>query len=48
MSLLKNSGLILIFIDKVIKVLHVALMHPRDHTLTLLHNFFDKQLNVET
>lgn len=47
MSLIHNSGLILIFIDKVVKVLHVALLHPRDHSLTLLHNFFDKQLSVE-
>ena len=42
MSHIQNSGLLLIFIDKVIKILHVALLHPRDHSLTLLHSFFDK------
>jgi hypothetical protein len=48
MNQLTNNGLILIFIDKVIKILHVALLHPRDHSLTILHNFFDKQLDIET
>lgn len=25
--------------------MHLALLHPRDHTLTLLHNFIDKEEN---
>lgn len=29
---LLNSNLLIIFFDKVVKLLHVALMHPRDYT----------------
>jgi len=31
--------------DKCTKVLHLALLHPRDHTLTLLHEFIETSEN---
>ena len=33
---LANRGLMTIFIDKVIKLLHVAMMHPRDYSVDLI------------
>jgi len=35
------QGLFLICIDKCTKLMHLALLHPRDHTLSLLHNLID-------
>jgi hypothetical protein len=31
-----NRNLLIIFFDKVVKLLHVALMHPRDYTVETL------------
>jgi hypothetical protein len=33
---LANRGLMTIFIDKVVKLLHVAMMHPRDYSVDLI------------
>ena len=32
----QNSGLLTIFIDKVVKLLHICLLHPRDYSIELL------------
>lgn len=41
---IKNKGLIIIFIDKVVKILHLALMHPQDYTVSALKTFlFEKK-----
>ena len=34
-------GLALITLDKCTKLMHLALLHPRDHTLGLLHQLID-------
>mmetsp|Transcript_43684 Transcript_43684/g.42201 ORF Transcript_43684/g.42201 Transcript_43684/m.42201 type:complete len:126 (+) Transcript_43684:895-1272(+) len=36
---LRNKGLLIIFIDKVVKVLHLALLHPMEYTLDSLKKF---------
>jgi hypothetical protein len=36
-------GLALITLDKCTKLMHLALLHPRDHTLSLLHELIDNQ-----
>jgi hypothetical protein len=37
---LLNKNLLIIYFDKVIKLLHVALMHPRDYSVEVLQKFF--------
>jgi hypothetical protein len=40
---LKNKGLLTVFIDKIIKILHVAMLHPQDYSVDLISKFiFDK------
>jgi len=40
---LLSKNLLIIFFDKVVKLLHVALMHPRDYTVDSLQKFlFDE------
>lgn len=41
---LQNKNLLVIFFDKIVKLLHVALMHPKDYTTEVLSKF----LNGET
>ncbi len=36
---LNNRGLMVIFIDKMVKLMHVALLHPRDYSVDLIGKF---------
>lgn len=36
---LKNKGLLTVFIDKVVKILHVAMLHPQDYSVDLIGKF---------
>lgn len=40
---LQNRNLIVIFFDKVVKLLHLALMHPRDYTVDILQKFLHSE-----
>lgn len=40
---LLNRSLLIIFFDKLVKLLHVALMHPRDFTTEALTKFLTSQ-----
>jgi hypothetical protein len=45
--LLKNKGLLTVFIDKVIKILHVAMLHPQDYSVDLISKFiFEQPISV--
>jgi hypothetical protein len=43
---LLNRNLIIIFFDKVVKLLHVSLMHPRDFTVETLEKFLSEERRV--
>lgn len=37
---LRNKGLMTIFVDKVVKILHICLLHPREYTVDVIAKFF--------
>jgi len=41
-----NRNLIIIYFDKVVKLLHVALMHPREYTVEALAKFLFEERRV--
>lgn len=43
---LLNRNLLIIFFEKVVKLLHVSLMHPRDYTLEALQKFLGEERRV--
>lgn len=45
---LTNKNLLIIFFDKVVKLLHVALMHPRDYSTELISKFLNGIRTVTT
>lgn len=40
---LRNQGLVTIFIDKVTKLLHICLLHPRDYSIDLIGKFLTEK-----
>ena len=45
---MRNRGLLSVFIDKVVKILHVALLHPQDYSVDLISKFvFQQQISDE-
>jgi len=45
---ISNRGLLTVFIDKVVKVLHVAMLHPQDYSVELISKFmFDQPLSPQ-
>jgi hypothetical protein len=36
---LQNRGMLTVFIDKVVKILHVAMLHPQDYSVDLISKF---------
>jgi len=40
---LLNQGLLTIFIDKVVKLLHICLLHPRDYSIELIGKFLTEK-----
>lgn len=38
---LTNRGLIVVFIDKVVKLLHISLMHPKDYSVEVIGRFLN-------
>jgi hypothetical protein len=40
---LQNKGLLTVFIDKAIKILHVAMLHPQDYSVDLISKFVFEQ-----
>lgn len=40
---LSNRGLLTVFIDKVLKVLHLAMLHPQDYSVDLISKFTFEQ-----
>jgi hypothetical protein len=40
---LSNQGLLTIFIDKVVKLLHICLLHPRDYTIEQIGKFLTEK-----
>jgi len=45
---LANRGLMTIFIDKVVKLLHVAMMHPRDYSVDLIGKWMTEKSGGES
>lgn len=43
---LQNRNLLIIYFDKVVKLLHVALMHPRDYSVESLQKFLYQERRV--
>jgi hypothetical protein len=41
--MLKNKGLLTVFIDKVVKILHIAMLHPQDYSVDLISKFMFTQ-----
>jgi hypothetical protein len=41
-----NRNLIIIYFDKVVKLLHVALMHPREYTVEAIAKFLFEERRV--
>jgi len=42
---LKNKGLLTVFVDKVVKILHIAMLHPQDYSVDLISKFiFEKPI----
>lgn len=42
---LNNKGLLTVFVDKVIKIMHIAMLHPQDYSVDLISKFiFDKPI----
>ena len=41
--ILRNKGLLTVFIDKVIKILHIAMLHPQDYSVDLISKFMFTQ-----
>lgn len=45
---LQNRGMLTVFIDKVVKILHVAMLHPQDFSVDLISKFiFDQPLSAD-
>jgi len=45
---LSNRGMLTVFIDKVLKILHVAMLHPQDYSVDLISKFiFEQPLNAD-
>lgn len=45
---LSNKGLLTVFVDKVVKVMHVALLHPQDYSVDVISKFlFLQPLNSD-
>lgn len=45
---LQNRGLLTVFIDKCLKILHIAMLHPQDYSVDLISKFlFTKNVNTE-
>lgn len=40
---LNNQGLLTIFIDKIVKLLHICLLHPRDYSIDLIARFLTER-----
>ena len=36
---LRNKGLMTIFVDKIVKILHICLLHPRDYSVDMIGKF---------
>ena len=36
---IRNKGLITIFVDKITKILHICLLHPRDYSVDMIGKF---------
>lgn len=46
---LKNKGLLTVFVDKVVKIMHIAMLHPQDYSVDLLSKFiFEKPIKSTT
>lgn len=43
---LTNRGLIVVFIDKVVKLLHISLMHPKDYSVEVIGRFLNGERKV--
>lgn len=44
---LVNKNLLIIFFDKVVKLLHIALMHPRECTVEMIKKFLYEERRTE-
>jgi len=44
---LRNKGLLTVFVDKAVKILHVAMLHPQDYSVDLISKFLFQQPIVE-
>lgn len=40
---LNNQGLLTIFIDKIVKLMHICLLHPRDYSIDLIARFLTER-----
>lgn len=36
---IRNKGLLTIFVDKIVKILHICLLHPREYSVDLVAKF---------
>jgi hypothetical protein len=43
---LVNKNLLIIYFDKVVKLLHLSLMHPRDYSVEVIHKFLTTERKV--
>ena len=42
---LSNKGLLTVFVDKVVKIMHIAMLHPQDYSVDLISKFiFEKPI----
>ena len=40
---IRNKGLMTIFVDKVIKMLHICILHPREYSVDLIAKFLTER-----
>jgi hypothetical protein len=40
---IRNRGLMTIFIDKIVKILHICILHPREYSVDLITKFFTER-----
>jgi hypothetical protein len=45
---LNNKGLLTVFVDKVVKIMHIAMLHPQDYSVDLLSKFIFEKPIVST
>ena len=36
---IRNKGLLTIFVDKIVKILHISLLHPREYSVDIIAKF---------